>query len=939
MDALLGSAVTLPSDNFCSRHNFGMTGSPGLEDVVETAMRVWQMKPHRYVRIPVADKDREPVAVNAIWTDYGLRPSATNLAFMVQAVSQQNMEQWKRWLRDWPIRAGLLVSDEMYLLQYYEPSGKLEALEIEPESLAVELTASRSRLFTPKALAEFRTGQLSWADLEESISENSFSFILRQRAELDQAFQEAIQGALEEIGVSNQRKYPQGIISSRTEIAGHAIRVAIAYLAARILEDKGFFGSLIPTNDPRTLLEDTVSRANGFFKKALEESIPHLGNRVLQRLGANLGSRVSFALVDHKDVGLLYERAIKELPRDIGGEAWSDLQRHYTPVAIAERMLELLPLERLRPEDRVIFDPAAGSGSLLLAATSRLAGMSDIPEDINQRNLYLERHVASNDLDQYAHLVTQLRYTLARESLGEAVTFPFPSHFSHQDYENLNKANMGIKPRVVVANPPFAEDGNTQRAAKFIEKALSWLGEDDQFAFILPQSFLTNTTHGIPKARKLITETCQIFEVWQLPAGNVGIDAKQDVCVILGSVGKSKITFPVATRAIFSQIRIAESRENGFLGTTWISKLEEPEKNWTSFTSPSIDIDVPTIPLGNLFFVFNGVTPSKNYKPVSQCPPNTECKLNWRMRWRDKKRLWADPSRVPENQRWLRYGNEYLESSRLEYASLFALSKIFVGRKVNRGTLYPLASQLDTTGLCPDNNIFCVLPAQEAGKPNEAFGNREFLEEWATLSYEEQRLWLLGLLASNIVNALSLIGRKTHEITSEELCKLLLPQKIDRRIIEITSQIIARDQQHFDIPEPDALRRQLDEIVEESYGNPQWIEIKRTGKPPELELWKSERTKPTFTVRGQVLEVSEDTSQIYLYLSGLIDDNRQEWLPILPEMPGWALDGTVFKAELSQDVETFAELAQRPWAIRQFSHTPRPYLTDDELREELDIEE
>jgi hypothetical protein len=56
-------------------------------------------------------------------------------------------------------------------------------------------------------------------------------------------------------------------------------------------------------------------------------------------------------------------------------------------------------------------------------------------------------------------------------------------------------------------------------------------------------------------------------------------------------------------------------------------------------------------------------------------------------------------------------------------------------------------------------------------------------------------------------------------------------------------------------------------------------------------------------------------------------------------VPGWALDGTAFKAELSQDVETFQELAQRPWAIRQFHHTPRPYLTDHELREELGIEE
>jgi hypothetical protein len=102
---------------------------------------------------------------------------------------------------------------------------------------------------------------------------------------------------------------------------------------------------------------------------------------------------------------------------------------------------------------------------------------------------------------------------------------------------------------------------------------------------------------------------------------------------------------------------------------------------------------------------------------------------------------------------------------------------------VNRGSLYTLAAQLDTIGLSPDNNIFCVLLAQEAGKPTEAFGNIEFLEEWETLSYEEQRLWLLGILRSSIVNALSLIGGKTREIISNELCKLLLPRKIDRRII------------------------------------------------------------------------------------------------------------------------------------------------------------
>lgn len=914
----------------------------GLDNVIEIAHRVWGIEPHRHVRIPSANSNEQPIPVDALWTDYGLRPNSNNLSFMVQSVHESEINAWKQRLRYWPIRAGLLVSDEIYILQYYTPSG-LEERIIDRDSLYLELTRQDSHLFKPKALAEFRSGQLTLADIEESVSERSFSFLLRQRAELDQAFQNAIQGVLAEIGIPKRRN-PKNQISSRHEIAGHGIRVAIAFLAARILEDKGFFGSesRIPTDDPGLLLNLTVPRANGFFKKALEESIPHLSNRILQHLGANLGSRVSFALVDHRDVGLLYERAIKELPSDIEGGQWTDLQRHYTPIAIAEKMLELLPLERLRPEERIIFDPAAGSGSLLLAATSRLAGMFDIPENLEARKSYLANHVVGNDLDQYADLVTQLRYTLAKESLGQDIPFPFPKHFTHENYELLNKDNLYMKPRVIVANPPFGKDGNIERAAEFVKIALSWLDKGSQFAFILPQSFLIGSMYSIPNVRKLFTEKCQIFDVWQCPEGTVGINANQDICVVLGSVGKPKIKIPTIARAIFTRAKINDTRENGFLGTTWISQLNSDSENWKSVTAPSITINIPTIPLGSLFFVFNGVKPGnlgKIYPPLHKCPEGIKCKLYWRLTWHDKNRLWADPESVDKDQRYLRYGRQYLDGPRIENENLLDLPKVLVGSDVNRGTSNPLAAHLDTTGLCPNNHIFCIFPIKEADKHDRKYDVCQKWEEWEVLNYKEQKLWLLGILSSKIAGELSLKGRSSRGITRDLLYQLPLPFSIDYRIIEITRQIVERDQQRLEIPEPDNLRIQLNEIVEESYGNPHWIEIKRTGEPPELELWKSEQTKPTFTVRGQVLEVSQDNSQIHLYLSGLLDDNREDWLPILPEMPGWALDGTVFKAELSQDVETFEELAQRPWAIRQFRHTPRPYLTDDELREELGIEE
>jgi type I restriction-modification system DNA methylase subunit len=198
---------------------------------------------------------------------------------------------------------------------------------------------------------------------------------------------------------------------------------------------------------------------------------------------------VSFMLADHRDVGRLYEQAIKALKEqreELDDENWGDLKQHYTPVAIAERMLAALPLERLRLSERVIFDPAAGSGSLLLAATSRLAAMTDIPPE--ERDSYLRSHVLGNDLDKYASWIAQLRYFLASESLGSASdpyqiseVLPFPDNFSCFDYNDLDEQTLLIKPRVIVANPPFEQKGGVQEAANFVKKALSWINSPDNF--------------------------------------------------------------------------------------------------------------------------------------------------------------------------------------------------------------------------------------------------------------------------------------------------------------------------------------------------------------------------------------------------------------------------------------------------------------------------
>jgi len=278
---------------------------------------------------------QQTVAIDALWTDGGLRPRANNLAFLIQQVSsREDLERWKQRLKVWTVRGGLFVLDELYLVQPGSKfSGELEQ-ELGLSSWCQTLASPKPHLFTPKALANLRQGQLSLADLEEDVDERSFSFLDRQQKRISDAFQEGIDAALRGIDSASSN-------SSRTEIKGHVIRFSIAYLAARILQDKNFFGSnsIIQPEDPISLLDRMIEITNGFFRRA-RRSAEYVPEVVRQELAVYMGDRVSFVLTDHRDVGRLYEEAIKKLPRELGSDDWGDLNRHYTPVELAERMLE-----------------------------------------------------------------------------------------------------------------------------------------------------------------------------------------------------------------------------------------------------------------------------------------------------------------------------------------------------------------------------------------------------------------------------------------------------------------------------------------------------------------------------------------------------------------------------------------------------------------------
>jgi hypothetical protein len=209
-----------------------------FEKAMKVANDAWGIQPVLEVRMPVLENQRTVTTaeVHALWTDGGLRPNVSNLAFLMQRVSNAGeLEKWKQRLKTFPVRASLLVtSNELYLLQ--SESNSSDELDIQPlnlEDWRETLVSPKSHLFKPQELAKLKSGQLSLADLEETLSEGSFNFLLReQQKKIEQAFLHGIQDALRFVDT------PNSSVSSRAEAKGHVIRFAIAYLAARILEDK-----------------------------------------------------------------------------------------------------------------------------------------------------------------------------------------------------------------------------------------------------------------------------------------------------------------------------------------------------------------------------------------------------------------------------------------------------------------------------------------------------------------------------------------------------------------------------------------------------------------------------------------------------------------------------------------------------------------------------
>ncbi|MEW6587374.1 MAG: N-6 DNA methylase, partial [Nitrospirota bacterium] len=285
------------------------------------------------------------------------------------------------------------------------------------------------------------------------------------------------------------------------------IDYAVRLLGAIILAHKGRLGADL--TKPGASIEDVyqaaVKRFPAYFDQVIDGQDAHAVEAAYSRL-----QQVTYSSFTPDMLSELYIRAYP------GREKRKQEGRYDTPLYLTRMILKNLPIETLRPENRLLLDMTCGWGSFLVAGYERMNQMSDMG------GLPLWEHIIGNDKD---HFTAQLaKIALLTTSLSD--------NWQVENQDAITLDLQGKKPSIIVGNPKFRGARETgkqatevdpltgkskrlQEADKFLIRAIHLLEPGGYLGMLMPKSF--SVGEASPQARKILLETCDVQEIWDLP--------------------------------------------------------------------------------------------------------------------------------------------------------------------------------------------------------------------------------------------------------------------------------------------------------------------------------------------------------------------------------------------------------------------------------------
>jgi SAM-dependent methyltransferase len=287
---------------------------------------------------------------------------------------------------------------------------------------------------------------------------------------------------------------------SRHRAADLSPRLVIAALAALMVRDKSRSQPL----QGGAVVDIAAQRFPSYFSWL--NDISEIDREALDQVVRHLSGQVNFASLEPSMVSDVYERALISTSRR------REQGTYYTPPELARQILQVVPIEALEPSRRSILDPACGSGTLLLAASSRLEQLQPFKAGPQERHDYLVSHLRGYDQDTFAVEISKLALLMTALPIGNSWNIEARDALA----TTLSNAE---RPSLVVSNPPWGyrrtPGRRIERANDFLRWMIHNLRPGGFLACVLPVSWLNSVTSR--PYRELLLEQCTLLEAWELP--------------------------------------------------------------------------------------------------------------------------------------------------------------------------------------------------------------------------------------------------------------------------------------------------------------------------------------------------------------------------------------------------------------------------------------
>jgi hypothetical protein len=650
-----------------------------------------------------------------------------------------------------------------------------------------------------------------------------------------------------------------------------AAQLVVRTLAALVIRDKFHV-----TDDRADPFRTAESYFPQYFRQLSRLSRAQQGR--LKTLADILGQGVNYAGLDPAVVSRVYETAVVSTASRV------EHGIYYTPPELAERVVATLPFEEVPPQHRVVMDPACGSGTLLLAAHDRLAGLLPTRLEGGARHGYLVAHLIGYDSDPFAAEIASLSLLLH--------SMPFGNNWRIENRDALSGDAEATSPWIVMSNPPWRgkrsiDRKRDERATAFLRRMVELCQPGGFIAAILPATWLQSDV--AQDSRAFLTNETALFEVWRLPEATFA-SAPLAPCVVFAQ--KDAPPRPWIYR------RVRHPSLSQFL------RMYEADEQWLQ--PPVVGAEsLMRAPFDLIAGQLNDLPRLTDRAIVESSPVPTPGRRTsrggdyWYLRRASSLRAYG--ATTEEELERVHYPDDFWRAGK-ERGANFRRQKVLVSAKRSPSNPWRLKAALDLLGVIPRESLHSVIPYPRGQTKTDVYA-------------------LLALLGSRFASAWVDAFEPKRTIDIELLRNMPIPEPgaiwdvltdLGRRLRRATDPDTTRD-----------LAVTADRVIESAYRLPPSVQrsLDRTfaGEPapeggtryPIIPTAPAEEGGD-LNVFGAVLGVSE--TALRLWVPGVTPE--QGVVTALPKrFPGWLCrDGSTFDIYGSSDLQSAEyRLQARAW--------------------------